>query len=175
MNLRHAALTRRAASGLLALLLLCSVGATRAGSASTFGDYPASPVYRGPTATPVLRSAQDRRYRTMIRTAATGEKVNFAGHYILSAFGCGGGCLQVFALDARSGEVHWLPFTVSWGPEDKLFDTEIMPLDYRVDSALVVVAGSRNEHGHGTYDYVFAHGQFRLLQAQEDSVTDPRH
>lgn len=150
-----------------ALLLACGMGMAQAAPPHGFGDFPAQPVYHGQVAAPVLRSAQDKSYRTMIRTAAASGKVNFAGHYILSAFGCGGGCLQIFALDARSGEVHWLPFTVSWGPDDKLFDTEIMPLDYRVDSALVVVAGSRNEHGHGVYHYVFEHGQFRLLDAHD--------
>lgn len=164
MNLRGHSLMRRAAGRWLGLLLACNASGALA-TTPGFGDHPAQPVYRGTTATPVLRTAQDKRYRTMIRTAASGEKVNFAGHYILSAFGCGSSCLQVFALDARSGEVHWLPFTVSWGPEDTSFDTGIMPLDYRADSTLLVVAGSRNEHGHGIYRYVFEHGQFRLQEA----------
>lgn len=163
---------RRAACTWLGLLMACHFGVALAATQG-FGDYPAQPLYHGPTATPALRSAQDKCYRTMIRTAASGEKVNFAGHHILSAFGCGGGCLQIFALDARTGEVHWLPFTVSWGPEDASFDTEIMPLDYRIDSALLVVAGSRNEHGHGIYRYVFEHGQFRLLEAHEVPETAP--
>lgn len=159
---------RRTHPWLLVLLLLGGIDAAHAASSYRFEEFRTPAVYHGQVAPPVLRNAQDKRFRTMIRNAAASEKINFAGHYVLSAFGCGGGCLQIFALDARSGEVSWLPFTVSWAVEDKLFDTEIMPLDYRIDSNLVVVAGSRDEHGHGTYYYVFEQGRFRLLDARED-------
>ncbi|MDR3445370.1 MULTISPECIES: hypothetical protein [unclassified Dyella] len=161
-------MTRRTNAWLLALLLVGVVHTAHSASLQRFDNFRVQNVYQGQVAAPMLRSAQDKRYRTMIRDAAASEKVNFAGHYVLSAVGCGGGCLQIFALDARNGEVSWLPFTVSWGVEDKLFDTEIMPLDYRIDSNLLVVAGSRNEHGHGTYNYIFEHGHFRLLDAHED-------
>jgi hypothetical protein len=133
-----------------------------------FTDHPVTQMHRGAIAAPVFRNDQDRLYRTRIREAANEGKVNFAGHYVLSAFGCGSSCLMVFALDADTGQVHWLPFTVSWGIDDKGIGADMLPLDFRPDSRLLIVAGSRNEHGHGLYHYVFEQGHFRLLHAHED-------
>jgi len=151
-------------------LCLCLAAAARAQSSPPprFADYPAEPRHRAAVAAPVLQSRQDRLYRTRVREAFADGKVNFAGHYILSAFGCGSSCLMVFALDADSGRVSWLPFTVSWGLEDNGIGETYLPLDFRADSRLLVIAGSRNEHGHGLYHYVLEHGRFRLLQAKQD-------
>jgi len=44
------------------------------------------------------------------------------------------------AIDAKTGQVIWLPFTVSnWPAEVK------EPLEFRRDSRLLIVRGSRNE------------------------------
>jgi len=61
------------------------------------------------------------------------------------------------AIDANTGDVNMLPFSVSDWPLDVL-----EPLDFRKDSCLLVVRGSRNEKGHGTYFYKFEQGAFKL-------------
>ena len=62
------------------------------------------------------------------------------------------------AIDARSGSVTWLPFTVCcWA-------LSIMePLDYRRDSQLLVVHGMLNEKGGGTHYYRLTGSKFMLL------------
>ena len=70
------------------------------------------------------------------------------------------------AIDARSGAVTWLPFTVCcWA-------LDIMePLDYRLDSQLLVVHGMRNEKGgSGTHYYRLTDSKFLLL---DDPPHDP--
>ena len=52
------------------------------------------------------------------------------------------------AIDARTGATTWLPFTVCcWGPEVN------EPIEFRKDSKLVVIHGSRNESGSGVHYY----------------------
>jgi hypothetical protein len=156
-------------AGLLLGLALVSANHAEDLRQAAFADYPATTHQRGKAVKPILRTAQDKQYQTRIGEAASDGKVNFAGHYMLSAIGCGAGCVMVFALDADTGKVSWLPFTVSQDMADQGFDTDIPPLDFRPDSRLLMIAGSRNERGHGLYQYVFEHDQFRLLNSREDS------
>jgi hypothetical protein len=45
-------------------------------------------------------------FRTNLRNAAK-EGVNFAGHYILTTWGCGTNCSQSAIIDARNGRVFF--------------------------------------------------------------------
>ena len=45
-------------------------------------------------------------YRTNLRNAAK-EGVNFAGHYILTTWGCGTNCSQTAIIDARNSRVFF--------------------------------------------------------------------
>lgn len=108
---------------------------------------------------------KSREYATRLRESAH-QPPNFAGHFVLASWGCGASCVMTAAIDvgrgAQAGQVVWLPFTVC------CWDVDVSkPLDFRVDSRLLVVHGSRNEHGGGTYDYTFDGKAFKLIQAQE--------
>lgn len=48
-----------------------------------------------------------RMFRTRLREAAAREDVNFAGHYILTGWGCGTNCSQWAIIDARNGNVFF--------------------------------------------------------------------
>ena len=67
------------------------------------------------------------------------------------------------AVNAKTGAVVMLPFTVSNWPLDV---TE--PLSFRKDSCLLVIQGSRNERGKGIYYYDFNGTSFKLIKADED-------
>jgi hypothetical protein len=109
-----------------------------------------------------LATAQTRRYATQLREAQK-HPVDFAGHFVMASWGCGAGCVMAAAIDAPTGAVTMLPFTVSDWPLDV---TE--PLSYRKDSSLLVIRGSRSEKGNGTYYYDFDGKAFRLLKAIEE-------
>ena len=54
-----------------------------------------------------LKSHKDANmFRTNLRNAAK-EGVNFAGHYILTTWGCGTNCSQTAIIDARNGKVYF--------------------------------------------------------------------
>jgi hypothetical protein len=127
----------------------------------SFGDCPATVEAKHAPSHLAFTDARARQYRTAIREAAKGP-VDFAGHYILANWGCGAGCVMAAAIDAKTGRVVSLPFTVSDWPQDV---TD--PLTFHADSCLLVVRGSRNESAeHGTYYYTFD-GQAFKLQASE--------
>ena len=65
-----------------------------------------------------------------------------AGHFALAEVGCGTDCIQLASIDLLTGNVHWLPQTISSWPIKML-----QPVFYRRDSRLVTVFGQLNEHG----------------------------
>jgi hypothetical protein len=152
-------------------LLMLSGGFTTGGNAkqrpeaSRFDDFPvpAAEQFKGKPAAVKLTSAQARRYRTMIREGAR-EGSNFAGHYTIVQWGCGAGCVQFAVVDAKTGAVFMPPFYV--GPrafvEGQTGEPE-EPLQFRVDSRLLIVSGSRNEKGEGVYYYKWDKNRLTLI------------
>ena len=107
-----------------------------------------------------IDDGQSRYFRTRLRWGAE-QPVNFAGHYIVAQWGCGAECLTAAAIDRRTGRVSWLPFNVCCLNEPGEM------LEFRTDSRLLVVRGSRNEKGYGTYYYRLDPRGFTLVQATE--------
>src|SRR2546421_312769 len=128
-----------------------------------FKDYPASEPHRGKRA-PSILTREDIRFRTRLKEAAK-MKPNFARHYILTAWGCGAECLMGAVIDAKTGKVHWIPFTICcWGAD---VDQSFKPIDYRLDSSLVVFSGARNEKAadNGKHYYKFEKNHFVLIRS----------
>lgn len=85
----------------------------------------------------LLRTSQDRLYRTQLREAST-RPANFAGHYVLAVWGCGSECIMGAAIDTRTGRVAWLPFAVCcWAS----IGEPTQPLLFRLDNNAVIVTG----------------------------------
>ena len=77
-------------------------------------------------ATPKLvRGTKFWNFRTRIRGAAK-KTPNFAGHFILEQWGCGTECQMGVLIDARTGDLSWLPIS-GWG------------VMHRTDSNLLIV------------------------------------
>jgi len=146
---------------LAALTLLAPAGASAQTRRPRFEDYPVREQFAGSNA-PLVLSRRDRAFRTRLAAAAR-ERPNFAGHYILAAWGCGAECLMGAAIDARTGKVYWIPFTVCcWGADA---GADFRPIDFRPDSRLIVFSGARNEAGGGTYRYKFERNRFVLVHS----------
>lgn len=68
-------------------------------------------VQKRPTNVPInwesLSGANEFKTR-IIETYKTND-VNFAGHYIMSVFGCGASCIMGFMVDVRDGKIYDLP------------------------------------------------------------------
>ena len=107
-----------------------------------FSDYPVRERFQGETAPLVLTRAA-RIYRTRLKEAAR-EKPNFAGHFIVTTWGCGTECIEGAIIDARTGRVFMLPFTLCcWAPGT--VDDKFKPVDHRLNSSLIILSGARNE------------------------------
>jgi hypothetical protein len=126
----------------------------RAAEEPRFEDYPVA-EYAGRVAQVRLADARSRQYASVLRAAAQGAP-NFAGHYILATWGCGAACVMGAAIDARTGQVTWLPFTVCcWAPPVS------EPLEFHRNSRLLIAHGMLNESGEGGMHYhVMDHGKF---------------
>jgi hypothetical protein len=72
--------------------------------APQFDQYKVNKIYKGKPAVPVLRTPEDREYRTRIREGAKAGP-NFAGHYTVVDIGCGTECASFIIVDAASGRV----------------------------------------------------------------------
>jgi len=51
-------------------------------------------------------------FRTRLSEALRDMPVNFAGHYVVTEFGCGSGCVHGGIIDTRTGQAHELPWPV---------------------------------------------------------------
>lgn len=88
-----------------------------------------------------LRSHKNANmFRTNLRNAAK-EGVNFAGHYILTTWGCGTNCTQSAIIDARNGRVFFPDQLegAGFGFCELPDDTE--PIVSRADSRLLILSG----------------------------------
>ncbi|MDX6694373.1 MAG: hypothetical protein QOF02_1976 [Blastocatellia bacterium] len=79
-------------------------------------------------------------FRTNLRNAAK-EGVNFAGHYILTTWGCGTNCSQSAIIDARNGRVFFPPVLEGAGSGFCDLPDETEPLVYKANSRLLVLSG----------------------------------
>jgi hypothetical protein len=112
-------------------------------AAPQFEHFPAS-SYTGQPASVRLQGTKSRQYASKLR-AASRQPVNFAGRFVLATWGCGASCVMGAAIDARTGSVIWIPFTVC------CWDLGISePIEYRPDSRLLIVHGSLDEKGAGS-------------------------
>ncbi|MDL2358168.1 MAG: hypothetical protein QFF03_23200 [Pseudomonadota bacterium] len=127
-------------------------------AAPRFADYPAS-SFSGRSANVRLVDPKSRQFATMLRDASR-RKPDFAGRYVLASWGCGASCTMTAAIDAKTGAVSWLPFTLCCWRADI-----VEPLEFRLDSRLLIVQGSRNEQGSGTHYYTFDGRRFSEVRA----------
>ena len=144
---------------LFVMISLPARAALTQSSVPRFKDYPVSEIYKGPIAPLVLRR-DDLTFKTRLRWAAKNQKPNFAGHYILTTWGCGAECVMGAVIDAKTGKVYWWNFsTCCWGPST---DEKFSPIEFRSDSRLIVFSGLRNEKDgdEGAHFYRFDDGRF---------------
>lgn len=158
---------------LLALLLVGSFesihfptrAATSRDDLPRFEDMPVAQKFTGKPAPVKLSTPESRRYRTVIREGAR-EGPNFAGHYTIVTWGCGTGCIQFAIVDATTGVVYSPRFYVAARVR---FDEETQqsdePLQFRIDSKLLIVSGSPNEKNEGIYYYSWNGKRLTLLKS----------
>lgn len=118
-----------------------------------------------------------RAYRTNLRNAAKAG-VNFAGHFILTTWGCGTNCSTSAIIDARTGKVFF-PDQLdgsAFGFCELPDDTE--PIVYKAESRLLVLSGFKGgdlnlqKAGCGIYYLEWTGTKFKQVQFLERKRTD---
>lgn len=144
---------------LLTFLTLSLAITAFAADVPQFKDFPVAGINHGENAPVKLTTPEAREFRTRLTEAAR-EKPNFAGYYILTRWGCGSGCIQPAIIDAKTGRVFMVPFTVvSVG--EKVID----PVQFQLDSRLLIVNGSRNDQPeNGTFYYRWDRKRLELIK-----------
>ena len=150
---------------LVTVCLFPSLAAFAQSDPPQFKDYPAGEIYKGPTA-PLVLTRNDLTFKTRLQWAAKNLKPNFAGHYILTSWGCGAQCVMGAVIDAKTGKVYWWNFTICcWGTD---VDDKFNPIEFRTDSRLIVFTGLRNERDgdNGAHFYRFDdNGRFVYIRS----------
>ena len=125
---------------LTALVLALGSAAFAQSAEPTFTGYAANVAKPGNVKVN-LRSHKDaRRFRTNLRNAAKGG-VNFAGHYVLTTWGCGTNCSQSAIIDARTGRVFFPDELEGAGFGFCELPDGTEPMVYQADSRLLVLNG----------------------------------
>lgn len=129
--------------------------------APKFADYPVGVAKIAKPAPVKLTQPEHRAFRTRIREAGR-QPPNFAGHYVVSSWGCGTSCAMSVLVDLATGDVA-MP--------DELASVGETPLDERVqgrpDSRLIVVTGMPGEDSgkpQAVRYYVLEGRRLRLLK-----------
>ena len=131
----------------------------------SFEGYPVGgPKFTGKPAAPVLKTAYERSFRTAIREAAA-RGPNFAGHYTVAEWGCGGGCVSIVIVDAANGAVYPGPFR-------NLASEEPQPLEYRLDSRLLIARGCPEETACASYFWEWSGAEFKLIRKTPPTPPD---
>jgi hypothetical protein len=144
---------------------------TQQSDSPTFESLVVTEQFTGKPARPVLAGREALKYRTVI-TEGSREGPNFAGHFTIVEWGCGGGCVQFAIVDAKTGRVFMPPFYVGPRAVAEGSDSEPEdPLKYQKDSKLLIVNGSRNEKGEGVYYYKWDMGKLTLIKSNDKNKT----
>jgi len=134
-----------------------------------FSQYPSKVEKTRVKAINFKKNPDARTMRTRL-TAAMSGGVNFAGHYILTGWGCGTGCTNAAIIEARTGDVIWpdqfanIDARYGEGYSD-------VQLEFKNNSRLLVIhgrPGSRSENvkdrGAGDYYYEWKNNRLYMLK-----------
>lgn len=106
-------------------------------------------------------------FRTMLRENAK-EGADFAGHYKVASWGCGSDCRYIAIINLKNGKVYFSPSLLWIGTPPMVWNSEKQPekpINYRVDSKLLIVVGARNDEGCGKYYYKWENSRLKLIRS----------
>jgi hypothetical protein len=164
MKIRYALLT--------ALMLAFSSSVLAQSPTPTFTQYAAKVVTIRNARVNLKSHKNASLFRTNLRNAAK-EGVNFAGHYILTTWGCGTNCSQSAIIDARNGRVFFPRQLEGAGFGFCELPDNTEPLVYRANSRLLVLSGFKggdleSENGRcGVYYLEWTGTNFRQVRFVE--------
>ncbi|WP_312229972.1 hypothetical protein [Pseudescherichia sp.] len=126
----------------------------------TFSEHPVKNIYTGDVHSLALTSEQENYvYGEYLNAAKNAIKVNFAGHYIVFIYGCGGGVLCAGVKDAINGQL----LDTGAGAYDM---TTWEGAKFEKDSSLLIISGRNLESSKAGDDY-FKLDEKKLIKISE--------
>lgn len=157
---------------LTALFVACSSAGFAQSPKPTFKQYPATVEKLKNVRVNLSSHKNARMFRTNLRNAAK-EGVNFAGHYILTTWGCGTNCSQSAIIDARNGKVFFPHELEGAGFGFCDLPDEVEALVSQADSRLLILNGFKggeleSDNGRcGIYYLEWTGTKFRQVKFEE--------
>ena len=124
---------------LVGSVLLFSFAAS-AQKTPTFAQYRVKVERKKSVTVDLASHKRAKTFRTNLKNAAK-EPVNFAGHYILTNWGCGTNCSMAGIIDARTGRVYFPAQLEGYGYALQDWEGTDEPLEYEANSKLLVLRG----------------------------------
>lgn len=154
----------------LALLFCIALAAPAFGQNGSprFADYPEKNVaHTQVKRLPLPKQDEDDDYK-LRRNDSIGESntANFAGRYFLAVWGCGTTCVSASIVEAASGKIIEIPFTICcWRETHDNFEA----VEFRHNSRLVVFNGALNEEEKtmGRHYYVLENGALKHVKTEK--------
>src|SRR6476469_2157558 len=142
-------------------LLTAAVSAAdaQAPTLPSFDRYPVH-VWKGKPKPPNLRSHKDARlFRTALRNAAR-DGINFAGHFVLTTWGCGSSCTVGAIIDGKTGAVFF-PKQLDGFWWEFWHGDPAQPFGFQKNSRLLIFLGfepgdyngDRRRYGYHVYEW----------------------
>lgn len=107
----------------------------------TFTSYPAvsfNGAYKN-----VQMNKQNQRYKSILKELKN-ENINFAGSYVVTQIGCGGGCSNLGFYNAQNGQVGYLKQSFSDCHSEK-HGFQMNDYEFQANSNLLIAIGRRSE------------------------------
>ena len=169
-KMRKFGLMKTAALITVAILVFAAAVSAQIAKTPGFGKYPATVEKARVKAINFKKNPDARTFRTRLSEALKGG-VNFAGHYIVTGWGCGTGCTNAAIIEARTGDVIWpdqfANIDASYGED---YSNE--QLEFKKNSRLLIIhgrPGSRNENAKippsGDHYYEWKGNRLHLLRS----------
>lgn len=130
-------MANNAALGFISLLGSLLISLSSFAADPKFEEYKVEQIFQGDNHKLVIEDDNDDNW-SLYRKQAIKKPINFAGHYIVFATGCGGGAICGEILDAQTGKIA-ASFPNAY--EIDSADGSYYDASFRLDSRLIVISG----------------------------------
>lgn len=146
--------------------LFINIAYADATNAPQYSDYPAVVLCKKtkPVTLDLTDNKQAQAFQTRLQAAAR-KQPNFAGHYILTSWGCGAFCQTIAIIDAQTGKVYmprlsdknWDNYLVGWTYEKPRVDSRLLV----ITAQLATTPRSNPDSLKGPFKYAKAYYQWQ--------------
>lgn len=124
-----------------------------------------------------INTPDTRAFRTRLREAAR-EGVNFAGRFVIAAWGCGTGCLNGVVIDGKTGKVYFPKSLSGFGLGYGDWTNNHEALEFKPNSKLLIIngfiGGDDERQAEGKYYLLWTGTDFKRLAFRKQQGENER-